>query len=176
MCGSILQKILPRIYLFFLSVFIIHPLLLSTSGQAFEAPKSIINQNPNHWEQRRLMMKGGKIKNIADQCQKLTQHHGIMAERASGWLYNHAVPYAGNNAFIDHPTFAYEDKRIILIHKWLTDESRWERYGAAVPGTLDRCYGNAQNASQQIINIMTKFGAVYIPDQNNWIEGWAADN
>lgn len=130
------------------------------------------NRDSQYWDQRREMMKGGKIKRIADKCQEYTQLHGDMAERANGWLYRFAVPYGGSNAFIDRPTHFKIEKRIIAIHGQLREDNRWERHGAAVAGAEERCKNNAVKASQQIIELMKPFGAVYMPDKNDWTESW----
>ncbi|WP_419797101.1 MAG: hypothetical protein ACNI26_12230 [Terasakiella sp.] len=147
--------------------------LLIPAANAFEAPTSSTEKSFRYWEQRRQMMEGGQIKRIADKCQKLTQHHSVMAERAAGWLYRFAVPYGGNNAFIDRPTHFTAEKQILRIHGWLQEENRWERHGAAVPGALDRCRRNHQQAINEVISLMTKFGAIYIPEQNDWTESWS---
>lgn len=133
---------------------------------------SPIVQAPEHWEQRRKMMEGGKVKQVADDCQALTQHHSVMASRGSGWLYNHSIGFGGTNGFIDRPTLAYEDREIILIHKWLMDKNRWEKHGAAKSGARQRCINNAIRAKDEVIKIMIKFGAIYVPEKNNWVEGW----
>ncbi len=130
------------------------------------------NRNPQYWDQRREMMEGGKIKRIADKCEEYTQLHGDMAEGANGWLYRFAVPYGGNNAFIDRPTHFKIEKRIIAIHGLLVEENRWERHGAAVPGAEERCKTNAIIAAQKVIELMEPFGAVYLSYENDWTEKW----
>jgi len=164
MCGSILQKVLSC----FLHIIFISTAFLVATGHAFEAAE--INETRNYWEERRVMMKDGKIKRIADQCQSYTQRHSTMAGRASGWLYNHVVGFGGDNGFIDRPTHAYEEREIVKIHKWLTDENRWERHGSAVPGALERCHQNMLTAQKRVVNIMEKFGARYDVNKNDWVD------
>ncbi len=143
---------------------------MSYSVSAFDAPAIPKEQSYTHWEQRREMMLGGKIKRIADQCQKLTQRHSDMSERANGWLYRFSVPYGGSDAFIDRRAHFNSEKRILEIHSRLQEENRWERHGAAVHGALDRCKRNYDRAHQMVINIMEKFGARYNPVKNDWDE------
>ncbi|WP_135079429.1 hypothetical protein [Terasakiella sp. SH-1] len=157
-------------------LFLLFFLLSALPAHAFnpnDQTRLRVTQDPAYWEQRRQMMEGGKIKRIADKCQELTQHHSVMAERAAGWLYRFAVPYGGNNAFIDRPTHVTTEKHILRIHGWLQEENRWERHGAAVPGALDRCRRNHQQAINDVIDLMTKFGAIYVPEHNTWGESWS---
>ncbi|GGF66840.1 hypothetical protein GCM10011332_21180 [Terasakiella brassicae] len=143
------------------------------SVQAFEAPQiDDIIPSPTYWDSRRKMMEGGKVKRIADECQRLVQHHSDMAERANGWLYRFAVPYGGDNGFIDRPTHGSSEKRILRIHGWLLEENRWEKHGAAIPGALGRCQENYRKAIGDVMSIMSKFGAVYDHDRNDWTESW----
>lgn len=132
---------------------------------------SFVSKDQKYWEKRRKAVQV-IAKDIADKCQEYTQLHSIMAERANGCLYRFAVPYGGSNGFIDRPTHAKLEKRIIAIHGQLQEDNRWERHGVMLSGTAQRCKENSVKAGQEVIELMKPLGAIYVPHANTWTENW----